>query len=458
MIDAQGGPSGNDLPRILVTPPGPQSRRLAEALRAVESRNVTYVGARWPVFLQRGTGANLVDVDGNVYIDLCAGFAVAAVGHSNPRVVAAFGAQAQTLLHGMGDVHPNERKIALARRLCELAPGDCEKRVIFATTGSEAVEAALKTAMIATGKPGVLSFSGAYHGLTYGTLALTDRALFRQPFQAQLPAFGTRAPYPNCHRCPAARACPPCTLDCFALVARALDEHTGPPIGAVIVESIQGRGGEIPAPAVWLQALRRLCDERHLLLIADEVYTGFGRTGRWFACEHAGVVPDLICAGKGMSSGYPIAACIGKASVMDCWPESSGEAIHTSTFMGNPSGCAAALAAIQELEERGLIERAARLEEPLHQMLRALQRRCGGRISDVRGRGLMWGLECATADGRPSASLAAEALTCVLADGVIAVASGSEANVISLSPPLTISRAQLQFAVEALTRAIREAI
>ncbi len=448
---------GAQLGQIVVAPPGPHSRRLTAELRAVESRNITYVGHDFPIFFSQAAGANVVDVDDNVYVDLSGFFGVAAAGHSNPRVADAISEQAHRLLHGMGDVYPTENKVALARELCRLVPGDGPKRVIFASTGSEAVEAALKTAAIATGKPGVICFTGAYHGLGYGALCVTDRDIFKEPFRRQLGDFARRAPYPHCYRCPLQLRYPSCEVACLGAVREILDGPDGSEIGAVIVEPMQGRGGEVPAPDRWLQELRRLCDERNVLLIFDEIFAGFGRCGRWFCCEHAGVVPDIICVGKGLSSGFPIAAAIGTARVMDRWPESAGEAIHTSTFLGHPTGCAAALASIAELEEHKLVERSAELQGTMRDLLVNLQKESKGKIGDVRGRGLMWGLELVDVAGAPDTACAAATSLAAMRLGVIVLTSGPHCNVIALSPPLVITLEQLRFGIDVIGRAIASA-
>jgi 4-aminobutyrate aminotransferase-like enzyme len=354
----------------------------------------------------------------------------------------------------MGDVHPNSLKVELARRLCELTPGDGPKRVIFSSSGAEAIESAIKTAAVASGKPGILCFTGAYHGLTYGALEVTDRSIFRAPFVRQLGGFSTRVPYAYCHRCPIGLHYPGCSIECLRLVEHALDGPDGADIGAIIVEPIQARGGDVVPPDEWLRGLRGLCDRRGLLLIADEIYAGFGRTGKWFACDHAAVVPDLICVGKGMSSGFPISACVGRADVMDRWPPSSGEAIHTSTFLGNPMGCAAALASIGQLHDKRLVERAATLGAGLAERLDALRARSGGRIADVRGRGLMWGLECVDGKGEPDGALAGAIVVGVLRRGVVMLSSGPAGNVLQLAPPLVISDEQLRFGVDEIESAL----
>ncbi len=396
------------LPLLRTRIPGPRSRALARLLHQVESRNVTFISKRWPIFWQRACGTNVWDADGNRYLDLTAGFGVASVGHTNPHITAAIRAQAGTLLHAMGDVHPNELKLQLARELVKLTFKK-NARVLFANTGAEAVEAALKTAAVHTGKPGVIAFTGAYHGLTYGALAATSRDYFRAPFTRQLGKFVTSVPFGRVPR--PVRNC-----------------------GAVLVEPIQGRGGIIVPPDDFLPGLRRFCDEHGLLLIFDEIYTGFCRTGRWFACEHWGVVPDLICVGKAMSGGLPISACIGKASVMDSWPESKGEAIHTSTFLGNPLACAAALASIAEMKRLRLWERAATLGAHIQKRL------------TVRGKGLMLGLEVG------DATTLCERL---LQRGVIAIPEGERGEVLGLTPPLTITRRELDYCLDAIEEVFR---
>jgi 4-aminobutyrate aminotransferase-like enzyme len=401
------------LPLLKTRIPGPKSRALARQLRHYESRNITYVSDHWPIFWQRAAGANVWDVDGNRYIDLTAAFGVTNVGHTNPRVVAAIQKQAGQLLHAMGDVHPNELKLKLARELVGLTFGRWNKsegRVIFANSGAEAVEVATKTAAIHTKRPGIIAFEGAYHGLTYGALDTTWRADFRSPFSKQLGHFTAHVPFGR-----------------LPDVAKIQD------FGAVIVEPIQGRGGIVVPPNDFLPRLRRFCDDHGLVLILDEIYTGFCRTGRWFACEHSGVVPDLVCVGKDMAGGFPISACIGSAKVMDSWPESRGEAIHTSTFMGNPLGCAAALASVGEMKRLKLDARSRELGDWLAARL--------ARIGKVRGRGLMLGLEVDNA---------VPIIEKLLQRGVLALPEGSQSEVLGLTPPLVITKRQLDHCLVAL--------
>jgi len=418
----------HDGPALATSVPGPRSRALAARLARVESRNVTCLVPEPPIFWERASGANVWDVDGNRFVDLTGAFGVANVGHAHPLVVEAIAVQSRDLLHGMGDVHPPRVKVELLEALAVLYPGGVEARGVLLSSGSDAVETALKTAQLASGRAGVVAFEGGYHGLAFGALDATWRDDFRAPFDARL-----------------AHACAHATYGDASDVERAASSLASRDIetGAVIVEPVQGRGGERVPSRGFLRALRALCDERGWLLIVDEIYTGFGRTGRIFACEHEDVVPDLLCIGKGMSSGMPIAACLGRASIMDAWPASAGEALHTQTFLGHPASCAAALASLRALREDGLVERSvavgARALAHAHERLRACRN-----VVDVRGLGLMIGIECA------SGERALRACNEALARGFIFLPSGPGGRVVSITPPLCIDEAILLRAIDVL--------
>jgi 4-aminobutyrate aminotransferase-like enzyme len=424
---------GDRLPEIRTAVPGPRSRALGDRLKAVENRAVTRVDAGGPIFWDDAAGANVRDVDGNTFIDLTAGFGVAAAGHASARVAAAVARQAARLPHALGDVHPSPLKVELLERLSGLAPGGLGHGILSAN-GGDAVESALKTAMLATGRPGLIAFRDGYHGLGYGALAVTGAARFRQPFQRQLyPGVGF-VPYPS--RTPG-HASTTETLEAIrAVVAEA---GAGPdPIGAVLVEPVQGRGGIVVPPDDFLPGLRALCDELDLLLIVDEVYTGLGRTGRWFACQHWDVVPDLLVIGKALGGGLPLSAVLGRSDVMAAWPVSEGEALHTSTFLGNPVTCAAALAQLDEIEELGLVERAARIGERLAATLAEWTRE--GRATGHRGLGLMRAVVPAAVDPAQVAGAALRAGVIVLAEG----------DALAFTPPLVITEEQLDHALGVL--------
>jgi 4-aminobutyrate aminotransferase-like enzyme len=421
--------------RIVTAVPGPRSRALAARLARVEPPGVTYLGSDYPVFWESARGALVTDADGNRYLDLTSAFGVATTGHTNPAVTAAVAAQAGRLIHGMGDVHPTELRLRLLEALAALAPGDLSKTYL-ANAGSEAIEFALKTALLATGKSRVLAFRGAYHGLSLGALEVAGIDKFRDPFAALVAERATFLPYPGADT----------TAD-EALAAARAALAADPQIGALLVEPIQGRGGVIVPPAGWLRGLRALCDERGLLLIVDEIYTGFGRTGATFACAHEAVVPDLLCVGKALAGGVPISAAIGTPRAMDAWPRSAGEALHTSTFMGNPLACAAALANLAELERLDVAGRVRARGPGLGARLRALRRY--PRVRDVRGLGYLWAVEFA--DG----GFANRVVVRGLARGLILLQSGPTGTSITLAPPVTIEDEQLARALDLFESTVR---
>ncbi len=434
-------PFGAALPSILVPPPGPRSRELARRLGEVESRNVTFVAPDFPVFWDRAKGANVRDADGNVFVDLTGAFGVAGVGHAHPRVVAAIMEQAGQLIHGMGDVHPPVVKVRLLERLRALGPWP-GGRAILASTGSEAVEIALKTAQLATGRPGILAFEGGYHGLTMGALSATSRPDFRLPFGSRVFQGVVRAPFPD-----PSREGPEAGSRALEAVRKLLATAArGPfPVGAVIVEPIQARGGVRVPPPGFMPAVAGLAREAGALLVFDEIFTGFGRTGALFAFQHEGVVPDLLCAGKALGGGLPISVCMGSREVMDAWPPSTGEALHTSTFLGHPLACAAGLAVLDVLQEEALVERSRRLGGRLLQHLRTAAGSTD-QVRAVRGRGLLLGIET----DRPGGGAAVA--TAALGRGVITLPAGDDGEVVELSPPLVITENQLDCGVEVVLR------
>ncbi|WP_420125693.1 aspartate aminotransferase family protein [Longimicrobium sp.] len=449
---------GTALPSIAVPPPGPRSRALAAELARWESPNVTYLADDFPVFWDEARGANVRDVDGNVFVDLTAAFAVAGPGHAHPRIVEAIQRQSARLLHGMGDVHPPAVKVDLLRALAQVAPGGLTKSVL-ASSGAEAVEAALKTAMIATGKPRVLAFHGGYHGLTYQALSVSGREDFRAPFAAQLGSSAVFIPYPYPYRSPFGSDPAEVCAMTLRLIEHTLDApgSASEAIGAVLVEPIQARGGDVVPPDGFLPGLRRICDERGLLLMLDEIYTGFGRTGRWFACEHWGVVPDVIMVGKGLTGGFPFAACIGTDAVMDHWPRSTGEALHTSTFLGHPVGSAAALASMSVLREERLVERSATLGARM--MARLIDIAADHpNVGEVRGRGLLIGMEMVRdrATREPAPELAGRLVVEGLRRGVLLLGGGIHGSVLSLSPPFVLTDAQADHALAIIADILRE--
>lgn len=433
---------GDSLPEIVTPPPGPRSRALCRDLARFEAPGVNTLGPPGAPGSQGGEptpvpvweealGSNVLDVDGNRFVDLTSGFGAAAVGHRHPRVVAAVREQSEHLLHGLGDVAAHPARIELARRLADLVPVD-EPRIHFAVSGADAVEVAAKTAILATGRPGLVAFAPAYHGLSLGALALSAREHFRRPFSQHL--------HPHVHRLPF--ACDPGKLD--RLAARRPDGG----IAAVVLEPAVGREGVVFPQPDWLSHVADVCRRHGVLLIADEVFTGFGRTGELFALDDEAIRPDLLCCGKALGGGLPIGAVAGRAELMAAW-ESGGEALHTGTFLANPLSCAAALAVLDVLAEEDLVARARRLGSMIGPRVAAWAF-AHPRVTATRGRGLLWGVEL------ESAAAAKATTTALLARGVLALAGGPEGRVVQLVPPLTIAEEQLRTALDRLEECLSE--
>jgi 4-aminobutyrate aminotransferase/(S)-3-amino-2-methylpropionate transaminase len=313
--------------------------------------------------------------------------------------------------------------------------------------------------MMATGKPRVLSFHGSYHGLTYRALSVSGREDFRAPFAAQLGSAAVFVPYPYPYRSPFGGDPEEVCAATLRLIEHTLDApgSASEGIGAILAEPIQARGGDVVPPAGFLPGLRRICDERGLLLILDEIYTGFGRSGRWFAGEHWGVVPDVMVVGKALTGGFPFSACIGTDAVMEHWPKSRGEAIHTSTFLGHPVGCAAALASIAVLRDERLVERSAELGARM--MARMMEMAADHpRVGEVRGRGMMIGMEMVRDRGtrEPGPELAGRLVVEGLRRGVLLLGGGIYGNVLSLSPPFVLTDRQADHALDVIGEMLDE--
>ncbi len=445
--------SGTQLPSLRVPPPGPASRELAVRLRAVESRNVTYLDESFPVFWEEALGANVRDADGNVYLDLTAAFGVALLGHRAPSVTGALARQAARLVHGMGDVHPTAVKVELLERLAGLLPWP-EVRAVLASTGSEAVEVALKTAHMVTGRPGIVAFEGGYHGLTLGALATTGRPYFRTPFQERIYAGVARVPFPaevdsdEAAQHPERR--PEAVLDALEDVLRR-GAPNGDPVGAVIVEPVQARAGVRVMPGGFGRALSEVARRHGAILIADEVFTGLGRCGAVLASSRLGMEPDLVCLGKVLGGGLPLSACAGPAEVMDAWPQSPGEALHTSTFLGHPLACATGCAVLEAVAD-GLPERA----EALGARLAARLSRVLEPAVSVRGLGLLLGTELRGGAGHSAKGIGARVAALALAEGVLVLPAGEVGEVVEVTPPVCLTDEQEECAAQRLSAAWRD--
>lgn len=398
---------------------------------------------RDPVVFARGKGAFIWDVEGRPYIDMGACFAVAAYGHANDELIEALTEQARKLMHGMGDVYPTDTKILCLKKLASLAPGNLNQ-ALMSQSGAEAIETGIKMAQMATKRHRIIAFESCYHGLSFGALSLTGHSeSFKEPFKPRICAETTYVPYANCARCAFGQKPGSCGFACLKHLEHILKMPSSgcDDVAAVIAEPIQGRGGDVVPPKGWLKELREICTRNGVLLILDEIYTGFGRTGAMFACNHEDVVPDILCLGKAMTGGFPLSAAMATPEVLKHWPLNTTEAIHTSTFLGNPMGCAVALKAMEILTRDHLPECAAEMGNYLLEALRKIAQKRPDIIYDVRGKGLMIGIEFADPDGTPRTDLALKIVDLMRNRGILLLPSGPWSQVVSLSPALVTPKA-----------------
>ncbi|HEX6954431.1 MAG TPA: 4-aminobutyrate--2-oxoglutarate transaminase [Agromyces sp.] len=443
---AVGGPALPQERRLVTSIPGPRSQELMARKAAAVAKGV---GTTIPVSVVAAGGGVVVDADGNSIIDLGSGIAATGVGNSNPRVVEAVTAQLNAFTHTCFTVAPYDNYVAVAEKLNELTPGDHEKRSALFNSGAEAVENAVKIARHFTKKMAVVAFDHAYHGRTNLTMGLTAKNI---PYKD---GFGPFAP--EVYRAPLSYPYRDNGLSGAEAAARAItqiEKQIGANnLAAIIIEPIQGEGGFIvPAPG-FLPALVKWANENDVVFIADEVQTGFGRTGAWFASEHEGIVPDLVVTAKGIAGGLPLSAVTGRADIMD----SAHAGGLGGTYGGNPLACAAALAAIESYEQDGLIERAQQIGAVLIGRLNAL-RTADARIGDVRGRGAMVAIELVDpATGAPDAALTGKLAAYAHANGVLVLTCGTYGNVIRFLPPLTISDELLVEGLDVIAEGLKQA-
>ncbi len=430
------------VPDIRTELPGP----LAAALIDSDHRYTSPSYARvYPLAVKRGEGAMIEDLDGNRFLDFTAGIAVCATGHCHPRVVGAIKQQAESLLHMSGTDFYYRPQADLAKKLAEIAPGPEPKRVFFTNSGAESVEAAFKLARYHTNRQHMVAFYGAFHGRTMGALSLTGSKVTQRRGFAPLVPEVSHVGFPDCYRCPEQRAGQPCCLRSIEEIENNLFRRTVAPseVAAFFVEPIQGEGGYIVPPPEFHRVLKSLADKHGILYIVDEVQTGMGRTGKMFAIEHWGVVPDIICLAKGIASGMPLGAMIARTEFMD-WEKGS----HASTFGGNPVSCVAALETIALLEE-GLIDNAARVGAHLTSRLRELAQK-HSLIGDVRGLGLMVGAELVRdrETKEPAVEERDEVIQACFRRGLLLLGCGK--NSLRFCPPLVITEQDVDTAMAIL--------
>jgi 4-aminobutyrate aminotransferase len=433
------------VPMIKTPLPGPRAQALLERDHQFMSPSYTRI---YPLVCARGSGAVIEDVDGNLFLDFTAGIAVTSTGHCHPHVVEAIQDQASKLLHMSGTDFYYQPQIDLAERLARLAPGESSKRVFFTNSGAEALEAALKLARWHTGRSRALAFFGAFHGRTYGAMSLSGfKLVHRRGFSPLVP---------DIHHVPFPRGCSACMADvsgcdCVRQIEDTVLKRIAPPdeIAAIFVEPIQGEGGYFVSPPGFLPALRELCDRYGILMVADEVQTGMGRTGKLFAVEHWDIEPDIICLAKGIASGMPLGAIVAGKDIMD-WPPGS----HASTFGGNPVSCRAALTTL-DLLEQGYIANAAQRGKQLQQGLTLLQRACA-QVGEVRGLGLMVAADIVSDAGeRTLAPAQRDALIqAAFHHGLLLLGCGESA--LRFCPPLCVTAAQIDAALQILAAVLAE--
>jgi 4-aminobutyrate aminotransferase/(S)-3-amino-2-methylpropionate transaminase len=388
-------------------------------------------GTLTSAFIEKALNAELWDVEGKRYIDLGSGIAVVNTGHNHPRVQAAAQAQLEKFSHTCLTVTPYACAVELAEKLNAVAPGATPKKSIFVTTGAEAVENSVKIARTHTGRTGVIAFNGSFHGRTSLTMGLTGRVAPYKVGFGPFPGEIYHAPFPNAYHGVSVEA----SLRALSMLFTVEIEPGR--VAAIIIEPVQGEGGFYQAPFDFLQALRRLCDQHGILLICDEIQSGFARTGKMFACEYAGIEPDLITMAKGIAGGFPLAAVVGKAEIMD-GPRPGGLG---GTYSGSPIGCAAALAVLEVIEEEQLCERATRVGENMVSRLSTLQAMFPHKIGDVRNLGAMIAIELVHEGdaNQPDPELTQAVVDEAARNGLILLSCGIRGNVIRLLPPLTIT-------------------
>ena len=405
------------------------------------------VGNTHPVFIARAQGAQLWDIDGNEYIDLAAGIGVLNVGHNHPRVVQAVQAQLERFMHTCFQVTMYEPYIRLAERLNALAPGDNPKKTILLTTGVEAVENAVKIARAATNRPAIIAFNHSFHGRTLLGMSLTGKATaYKQHFGPFAPEV-YHTPFPYSYRGWSSEQAIKALQELFQT------QVTPDQVAAVIIEPVLGEGGFVPAPIEFLQELRRITQQHGILLIADEIQSGFGRTGKMFAIEHSGVVPDLITIAKSLAGGLPLAGVIGDAEIMDA-PAAGGLG---GTYAGNPLACAAGLAVLDIFEHEPLFWQAEQIGSRFLTHFQTLQEEVP-ELGDVRGRGLMVGLEFVKdrQTQEPAPQLVDQLITEAREQGLIMIKAGLYGNILRILVPLVVEEPLTTRAIETLTRVIKK--
>jgi 4-aminobutyrate aminotransferase len=438
-----------DYPKIVVTPPGPKARDL---IKKDEKFISPSYGRFYPLVVESGKGCIVKDVDGNEFIDFNSGLVCMSVGHNHPKVVAAIKNQCDRFLHYSNTDFFYREVVDLAEKLAQITPGGPEKKVYFGNSGAEAIEAAVKLAKWHSRRQLFIGFTGAFHGRTIGALSFTASKPTQKRYFFPLMPGVTHVPYAYCYRCAYKLTYPECHYWCVDFIDEQVLQKYVPPedTAAILFESIQGEGGYVVPPPEYFQRIKKLADKYGLLLIDDEVQSGMGRTGKWFAIEHWGVEPDIMCTAKALASGLPLGATIAKAKIMDWVPGS-----HASTFGGNPLSCVAASAVIDVVKEEKLLENANKQGAYIVKRLGELKEQCEI-VGDVRGKGLMIGMEIVEdkESKKPAPQKVTEIMMRSWKRGINVISCG--ASTIRIAPPLIITRDLVDSALEIIEDVTKE--
>jgi len=436
-------------PKIVVSPPGPKARGLVKKDESLISPSY---GRFYPLVVESGKGCIIKDVDGNEFIDFNSGLVCMNVGHNHPKVVTAIKNQCDRFLHYSNTDFYYEEVVNLAEKLARITPGTPDKKVYFGNSGAEAIEAAVKVAKWHSRRQLFIGFISAFHGRTVGALSFTASKLAQRRYFFPLMPGVTHVPYAYCYRCPFKLTYPECHYWCVDFIDEYVLQKYVPPedTAAILFEPIQGEGGYVVPPPEYFQRVKKLADKYGILLIDDEVQAGIGRTGKWFAIEHWGVEPDIVCSAKGLASGLPLGATIAKSKVMDWVPGS-----HASTFGGNPLSCVAASAVIDAIEEEKLLENANKQGGYIMKRMGELKEK-SEIVGDVRGKGLMIGVEIVEnkESKRPAPKKASEIMIRSWKRGVNVITCG--ASTIRVAPPLVITRDLVDAALDIIEDSIKE--
>jgi 4-aminobutyrate aminotransferase len=436
-------------PKIVVTPPGPKARELVKKDESLISPSY---GRFYPLVVESGEGCIVKDVDGNEYIDFNSGLVCMNVGHNHPKVVAAIKNQCDRFLHYSNTDFYYKEVVDLADKLAQITPGAPEKKVYFGNSGAEAIEAAVKLAKWHTRRQLFIGFISGFHGRTIGALSFTASKPTQKRYFFPLMPGVTHVPYAYCYRCPFKLSYPECHYWCVDFIDEYVLQKYVPSedVAGMLVEPIQGEGGYVVPPPEYFQRLKKLADKHGFLLIDDEVQAGMGRTGKWFAIEHWGVEPDILCSAKALASGLPLGATIAKAKIMD-WVSGS----HASTFGGNPLSCVAASAVIDTIKENRLLENATKQGAYIMKRLNELKEQ-SEIVGDVRGKGLMIGVEIVESkeSKNPASKKAAEIMMRSWKRGINVITCGT--STIRIAPPIIITRELIDSALDIVEDVTKE--